>query len=85
MNRDQVIDKINEFLVEEFEVELAAISPELNMNETLELDSLDYVDMVVVIENSFGFKVKGEDFVNIATFNDFYDYIFTMVRKTKAA
>ena len=42
-------------------------------------DSLDYVDLVVVIESNFGFKVKGEDFVNIKTFQDFYDYINTKV------
>jgi acyl carrier protein len=36
---------------------------------------LDYVDLVVVIENNFGFKVKGEDFIDIVTFDDFYKYV----------
>lgn len=84
MNRHQVIEKINDFLVDEFEIDIADISPELNMNETLELDSLDYVDMVVVIENIFGFKVKGEDFTSIKTFEDFYSYIYTKVKSNAA-
>ena len=75
MKRQEIIDTINNFLVEEFEVERDVISPEANLKETLDLDSLDYVDMVVVIENNFGFKVKGEDFVGINTFLDFYNYI----------
>jgi len=84
MNRNQeIIGKINGFLVEEFEVEPSAIKPEANLKEVLELDSLDYIDLVVVIENNFSFKVKPEDFTNIATFQDFYDYIISRVN-TKA-
>lgn len=75
MNTAAIIEKINGFLVEEFEVELAKISPEANLRETLELDSLDYIDLVVVIESNFGFKVKPEDFVSIVTFQNFYDYV----------
>jgi acyl carrier protein len=76
---DEIVTKINAFLVEEFEVEPESITPEANLKETLNLDSLDYVDLVVVIESNFGFKVKGEDFVNIKTFQDFYDYIGSKV------
>lgn len=79
MNREEVIRKINEFLVEEFEVEESKIQPDAVLKDTLALDSLDYVDLVVVIENNFGFKVKGEDFLNITTFKDFYDYILDKV------
>jgi acyl carrier protein len=75
MNTAAIIDKINGFLVEEFEVDPGKISPEANLRETLELDSLDYIDLVVVIESNFGFKVKPEDFVSIVTFQNFYDYV----------
>ncbi len=75
MTNEEVVSKINEFLVDEFEVEESLISPEAPMKETLDLDSLDYVDMVVVIESTFGFKMNGEDFTTITTFQSFYDYI----------
>lgn len=79
MTRDAIIEKINGFLVEEFEVDADAIKPEANLKETLQLDSLDYVDLVVEIESNFGFKVKPEDFQGIHTFQDFYDYIIAKV------
>ncbi len=85
MTKDLIISKINEFLVEEFEVEGSKIVPDANMRETLDLDSLDYVDLVVVIESNFGFKVVGEDFVNIHTFQDFYDYCNQKVSQKDAA
>ncbi len=79
MNREEIIEKINEFLVEEFEQEPENIRPEANLKETLELDSLDYIDLVVVIESNFSFKVKPEDFVGIKTFQDFYEYVISRV------
>ena len=75
MEHLSIIEKINGFLIEEFEVEAAKISPEANLRETLQLDSLDYIDLVVVIESNFGFKVKPEDFASIVTFQDFYGYV----------
>ena len=75
MDKTEIIEKINGFLVDEFEVEYDKITPEANLRETLELDSLDYIDLVVVIESNFGFKVKAEDFTSIVTFQNFYDYV----------
>lgn len=75
MSKEEIITKINGFLVEEFEVEESALKPDANLKETLELDSLDFVDLVVIIESNFGFKVVAEDFTNIVTLQDFYDYI----------
>ena len=79
MDSTAIIEKINGFMVEEFEVDEAKISPEANLRETLELDSLDYIDLVVVIESNFGFKVKPEDFVGIVSFQNFYDYVIARV------
>ena len=75
MNQEEIITRVNGFLVDEFEVEETLISPTALVKETLELDSLDYVDLVVMIESNFGFKVKPEDFTKIITFQDFYEYI----------
>jgi len=79
MTRETVIERINNFLVEEFEVDESVIEPEANLKDTLELDSLDYVDLVVVIEDNFGFKVTGEDFKTVSTYQDFYNLIFDKV------
>ena len=75
MTKSEIITKTNEFLVEEFEVEADKIVPEAVLKDTLELDSLDYVDLVVIIESTFGFKVVAEDFTGVNTFQDFYDLI----------
>ncbi|MFY0253877.1 phosphopantetheine-binding protein [Chitinophaga sp. 30R24] len=81
MNTQEIITVTNKFLVEEFEANPGAIIPEADMKSTLDLDSLDYIDMVVVIEDNFGFKVNPEDFQEIITFQDFYNYVASRVQQ----
>lgn len=75
MTRTKIIEITNGFLVDEFEVDPADIVLEENLHETLDLDSLDYVDLVVVIQNHFGFKLTAEDFKGVDSFDDFYSMI----------
>jgi acyl carrier protein len=75
-----IIDQINGFLSEEFEIETCRMLPGANLRQVLDLDSLDYIDLIVVIENHFSFKVKPEDFIRIISFQDFYAYIISRVQ-----
>ncbi|MFN8317361.1 MAG: phosphopantetheine-binding protein [Chitinophagales bacterium] len=79
MTNEEIINKINGFLVEEFEVEDSVIVPDASLKDTLELDSLDYVDLVVLLEGNFNFKVKQEDFTGIVSFQDLYNYVIGKV------
>ena len=77
-----IIESINTLLVEEFEADPAQITPEANLKTTLDLDSLDYIDLIAITESNFGCKVKPEDFNDIKTFGDFYSYITAHARQT---
>lgn len=73
MNRTEIIATTKRFLSEEFEVDENEIVESNNLQKTLDLDSLDYVDLVVVIEENLGFKPTADDFKSIDTFSDFFD------------
>ena len=75
MSTEEILHKINELLIDEFEVEEDIITPTANLKDTLGLDSLDYVDLVVTIESNFGIKLGEADFVGVATFQDFYNLL----------
>lgn len=79
MEMNEIIEKVNEVLVDEFEVEIDTIKPDANLREALDLDSLDYVDLVVAIESISGVKLGEEDFKGIETFKDFYDVLHSKV------
>ncbi|HLF51092.1 acyl carrier protein [Flavobacterium sp.] len=80
MNKTEMIETINGFLIEEFEVDGDTITPEANLKDTLGLDSLDYVDLVVTVEMNFKVKLGEADFVGIASFQDFYDLIENKIK-----
>lgn len=80
MTNEEIIEKIRITLAEEFEIDIDLIQSDAPLMETLELDSLDLVDMVVLIEKNFGFNVTGKDFIDIKTFQDFYDLVISRMQ-----
>ena len=80
MRREEIINIVNEFLVDEFEIEEAALGPDAHLINDLGIESLDFVDIVVTIEKEFGFKVKREEITEVRTLNDLYTYIEERVK-----
>ena len=75
MEKQELIAKINEVLADEFEVEVSNITPDANIKKTLQLDSLSLVDMVALIEETFGVSIKGAEVATIQTFGMLYDFV----------
>lgn len=75
MNKEEIISKINQFLIEDIEIDENDIVPQALLYDDLGIDSLDFVDIVVIIEKTFGFKIKGEDMKEIKTLAQFYDFV----------
>lgn len=75
MDRKEIEDKVKGILVDEFEVDEEKITPEARLIEDLGIDSLDFVDIVVLVEKTFGFKIKPEDMAGLETYSKFCDYV----------
>jgi acyl carrier protein len=72
---------INDFLHEEFEVEKSKLIPSADLKTTLDLDSLDYIDLVVVMEKNLHIKMDPADLADIHTINDLYTYVINITEK----
>lgn len=81
MNRTEIKTIVNEFLIDEFEIEEEVITEDAHLINDIGLESLDLVDIVVIIEKDFGFKVQREDMKDIKTLGDLYTYIETKSAK----
>lgn len=79
MDLKTIEDKVRDFLIEDLEVDEEKIYPEARLKEDVGIDSLDFVDIVVIVEKNFGFKIKPEEMAAVATLNDFYSYIDSKV------
>ena len=79
MERKEIEEKVKAFLIDELEVEEEKIAPEALLKEDIGIDSPDFVDIVVIVERTFGFKIKPEEMAGVKTLSDFCDYIETKV------
>ena len=79
MTRQDVIEITNNFLIEEIEIEEGVLNEQASLKDDLGIDSLDFVDIVVIVERNFGFKIKPEEMSGVTTLGAFYDYIFSKV------
>lgn len=75
MTRQEIVEKVNSLLADEFEVDAALFTPEANMRETLQLDSLSLVDLVAIIQQTYKIKIPVGELREIKTFADLYNYI----------
>ena len=79
MNRNEIEEKVRNFLIEDLEIDEEKITPDALLKEDLGIDSLDFVDIVVIVERNFGFKIKPEEMKGVDTYSKFCDYIATKV------
>ena len=70
-----VLEKVKAILSEQFDVEEDSITPDTNLSEDLEADSLDVVDLLMSIEDEFEIEVPDEEIENIKTVGDVVRYI----------
>ena len=76
MDRESIVKTINNLLVEEFELEESAITPKAHLKDDLGLESLDFVDIAVIVKKEYGITLKGPEVMSIRTMDNLYDYIY---------
>jgi len=79
MTKEKIKEIVLHFLVEELEIEESKIKDEALLKDDLGIDSLDFVDIVVIVERNFGFKIKPEEMTDVRSLSNFYDYIESKV------
>lgn len=81
MTQEEVFIRTKKFLSEEFEIEEGKIVPEAGLKEDLELDSLDIVDVVVLVEQNFGLILVQKDFMDVKTVDDFCKMVYRKINE----
>jgi len=75
MNRQDIEEKVKEFMIDDLEIDEDKIADDALLKEDMGIDSLDFVDIVVIVEKKFGFRLKPEEMVGVRTYKDFCDFI----------
>lgn len=74
MERNEIIETVNERLREEFEID-GELLPTLRLKDDLDIDSLDVVDVAVLVHEAFGISLSKEELKRVKTLQDLYDVI----------
>ncbi len=75
MTRNEIIEQVNSMLAEEFEIEESEFTPDASLKETLQLDSINLVDLIALVQMTYKITIPVSDLKQIQTFNNLYDYI----------
>ena len=79
MDIREIKEKVTAFLVDEMEIEPEKITDDALLKDDMGIDSLEVVDIVVLVDKEFGFKMRPEDFKDLKTFDQFCQFIANRV------
>jgi acyl carrier protein len=57
------------------ESDFSSIDPDKNLNEQIEIDSMDFLDIVMEIRKRQGIEVPEQDYKHLTTLNSCIDYL----------
>ncbi len=83
MTKQEIIDKTNAFLVDEYEKDPALLKPEARFREDLDLNSLDYMDLMVTVKREFDIMPAPAEMNLVVTLGDFYEFIEKKLNEPK--
>ena len=85
MTDAEIISIINESMIKEFEFDPDAMKPDAHLVNDLGMDSLDFVDLVVVLQNAFKVKLRDEPKVReIQTLGDLHKLVIEKKNEMEA-
>ncbi len=70
-----MLEKIRTIIADQLSVEESSIQPETSLTKDLEADSLDFVELIMALEDTFDVKIEEDDASNISTVQDIIDYL----------
>lgn len=70
METDDLYGQLKGILIDQFELDESTISPDADLYDELELDSIDAVDLLVQLKQITGKKISPDDFKDVRTIND---------------
>ena len=75
MERSEIEAKVRKFMIEDLEIDENKITPDAHLMKDMGIDSLDFIDIVVIVEKTFGVKIKSEEMAGLDTFSKFCYYL----------
>lgn len=69
-NKDEILQKLAEIMVEMFEVDEEDVKEDAHLSDDLDIDSIDAIDLIVRLKELTGKKIAPEEFKSVRTVGD---------------
>lgn len=73
--REKIFDQVASIIAEHFDVDEAKITDDLDLRNDLDADSIDFVEFVLELEDTFGQQIDDDDAEKLHTVGEVVDYI----------
>ena len=80
MTEQEIRQILTDALVNLFEIEPERITPETNLYQDLEIDSIDAIDLIDHIKRQTGHKLLADDFRSVRTVDDVVEAVWQKIR-----
>ncbi len=70
MSGTDILERVRAIFKENFAIEPERVTPEANLYEDLDLDSIDAVDLAIKLQDLTGRRIKPEEFKQVRTVGD---------------
>jgi acyl carrier protein len=75
MSENETFEQLKGLIVELLEVDESKIVPEASFADDFNADSLDFIELITAVEDTFKIEIPDEDAENLQTVQDALDYI----------
>lgn len=84
-SKEKIYSFLQETLISLFEIEPKNITPEANLYEDLDIDSIDAVDLTVKLKEFTGRRIQPTDFKQVRTVQDVVDAVYELLNKPQTS
>ena len=70
MDKKEIFDKVSSIVADHFDIDRAKITEDLNLKTDLDADSIDFVEFVLEVEDTFGAEIEDSEAEKLSTIGE---------------
>lgn len=75
VERTQIEETVKQLLTDDLGKDAAKIYPKAHLIDDIGIDYLDFIDVMFIIQQAFGIRIKAKEIAELKTFEQLCDYI----------
>jgi acyl carrier protein len=73
--RDQILSAVREAAVEVLDCDAEEVTPDANLSETLDADSIDVIEIASTLERQFGVAIEDHEVYDLTTVGELVELV----------